>query len=672
MKHILFTYYSRAVHSFFLENVKSLLANSKHTYTEIVICSGIEIPIQIIKELSSYSKVTRVYPDHNSQSAKTSSTLNARIVVNPFLLTAFSYKDSIITIFDSSLFVIKELPEFTGNNIFYKNHRGVLSTKLFTLLNSHARSELLVSNLKDCDFTSGVVDNKFTYLISNAIAFSGSTIYTKSLIFSNPKESDELKENLLLALDFYGVDIESELYDKMLNVRRSLVKKPQVSSKIRKSAEALVGSIKSSIKRLGDKDPIILYKYTSRSRPEQFYRGLTSIINNSRSSNYKILCSFDKDDPTLNQYLEYLSGVEEDKITICTGASKNKIDAINRDLNSYSENWDILVNMSDDMVFTKDGFDIIIKQAFNDNFPTFDGVVHYPDQDAGQKLMTMSILGKKYYQRFNYIYHPDYTSLWCDNEAMDVAIMLGKYKYFSARIFDHIHPAYGHCQTDEQYKHTESFFESDKAVYIKRKANNFKLDLAILIATVESRAPYFEQLTQHLRSQIEKGNHIGRCEVVHICDNKEISVGLKRHRLLQQANSEYVVFIDDDDWVNDEYVTKILDSIRLNRPDSIGFLIHCTFDGKNQCIAKASNVYSDWAENVDGFKYVRTPYHKTPVRRDIALAIGFKDMRYAEDHDYSRRLKESGLIKNEDFINENMYFYRYKTENHNSKYGISR
>jgi hypothetical protein len=328
--------------------------------------------------------------------------------------------------------------------------------------------------------------------------------------------------------------------------------------------------------------------------------------------------------------------------------------------------------MSDDMVFTKNGFDLIIKSDFIQYFPQFDGVMHYPDQDAGEKLMTLSILGRNYYLRFNYIYHPDYTSLWCDNEAMEVSMMLGKYRYSPVRMFDHIHPAYGHCQTDEQYRHTESFYHSDNAVYLQRKQKGFKLKFAILIATIETRKAQFEKLRSFIQSQIVKNSLIGQCEIVHISDNKEISVGLKRQRLLEIANSNYVAFIDDDDWVSDDYLKEIINSIDTNSPDSIGFLVRCTFNGSDPIMAKASNKYDDWAEDVDGYKYVRTPYHKTPIKRDLAVQIGFKDIRYAEDHDYSRRLKAAGLIRKEDYIDAPLYYYSYVHEDHNSKYGIDK
>jgi len=191
--------------------------------------------------------------------------------------------------------------------------------------------------------------------------------------------------------------------------------------------------------------------------------------------------------------------------------------------------------------------------------------------------------------------------------------------------------------------------------------------LSILICTINSRKEKFDLLYQGLLNQI---GSFQMCEILFECDNKEISVGAKRQKLLERAKGKYVVFIDDDDNVSDYYVVNIISKIIDDVPDSIGFEILCDMEGKKET-AIASNRYDDWCENKDGYRYCRTPYHKTPIKREIALQVGYKDLRFAEDYDYSKRLKESGLIKKESFIPIPMYFYNYKFEDPKIKYGIN-
>lgn len=190
------------------------------------------------------------------------------------------------------------------------------------------------------------------------------------------------------------------------------------------------------------------------------------------------------------------------------------------------------------------------------------------------------------------------------------------------------------------------------------------MKLSILIPTIESRKDQFWQLFTHINAQRKNG-----VEVIFESDNKEISIGAKRQSLIEKAKGKYIVFIDDDDWVSDTYVEDILTAIASN-PDAVGFEIECS--GTPGKTASASNKWKDWQEKTGGYDYVRTPYQKTPIRRDIALKIGYKDMRFGEDYDYSKRLKQSGLIKTETYIPKVLYFYRYAYENPKTKYGEQR
>lgn len=211
----------------------------------------------------------------------------------------------------------------------------------------------------------------------------------------------------------------------------------------------------------------ILFKFTTRSRPHLFERGMQTIIQNVVNENYQILVSVDTDDATMTEALKkYEDNV---KVKICYGTSKNKIDAINRDVEK-ADDWHILINMSDDMVFVCRGFDDIIRNSF-DNLKQ---CLHFPDGNTNQ-LITMSILGREFYDRFGYIYNPEYVSLWCDNEQMEVAKLIYAYKYVDMMILNHLHPAFAKADFDNQYKHTESFYGVDAQTFERRKAIKFGL-----------------------------------------------------------------------------------------------------------------------------------------------------------------------------------------------------
>lgn len=188
--------------------------------------------------------------------------------------------------------------------------------------------------------------------------------------------------------------------------------------------------------------------------------------------------------------------------------------------------------------------------------------------------------------------------------------------------------------------------------------------ISILLCTVEARAKLFAALYAHLLKQAE-GKLV---EILVACDNKEISVGKKRDNLLRAATGDYVCYVDDDDWVSDTYVDDILAALATG-PDCVGFLITCTTNGRNPRKAIASMRYKAWGENEDGYAHTRTPYHKTPVKREIAIKVGFPDLRYGEDRVYAAGV--TARVKTEVFINKVLYHYRFRSEPFSQKYGIS-
>jgi hypothetical protein len=226
----------------------------------------------------------------------------------------------------------------------------------------------------------------------------------------------------------------------------------------------------------------ILFKYASRSRNEKFFEGLDNILNNLNDlNNFCILCSLDADDETMNNQqsikiiTEYVKKYPAN-IVIKFGKSKNKIDAINRDVNDFKErfDFDILVNFSDDMQFIVQSFDKTIREKFYIAYPNLDGNIYFNDGFVGDAISTMSIIGRKYYDKFNYIYHPSYHSLWCDNEYTMVAKTEKKIVYFDEKIYIHNHPANIGGFIDTQLMKTESFNEIDRENFNKRLTNNFK------------------------------------------------------------------------------------------------------------------------------------------------------------------------------------------------------
>jgi hypothetical protein len=85
----------------------------------------------------------------------------------------------------------------------------------------------------------------------------------------------------------------------------------------------------------------------------------------------------------------------------------------------------------------------------------------------------LCILGKKYYERFNYIYYPEYKSVWSDNEFMLVGNLLKKQKYFPMVIIKHEHPDWGYGKHDVIHNKNHSDLSFDMNLFKDRQSKNF-------------------------------------------------------------------------------------------------------------------------------------------------------------------------------------------------------
>jgi hypothetical protein len=225
----------------------------------------------------------------------------------------------------------------------------------------------------------------------------------------------------------------------------------------------------------------ILVKFPSRERPEKFILALKKCIDYSLDpSNISYLITLDQNDPRLISYKAFLTNLCNSSVKYIVGNSTSKIHAINRDL-QQTEPWDIIVLMSDDMICQKQGWDTILrdtaqKTGLDQVFYFWDGDLRTKRHNNGKGLNTMIVCGHKYFNRFNYLYHSEYSSLWCDNEWSDVSQLLKKEYRSDIVLFRHVHfsntPG---LIPDALMRKTQAFYTRDQLTYNRRKASNFGL-----------------------------------------------------------------------------------------------------------------------------------------------------------------------------------------------------
>ncbi len=217
----------------------------------------------------------------------------------------------------------------------------------------------------------------------------------------------------------------------------------------------------------------LVIKFPTRGRSNKFLLVLRKYQQLLDDKTTEIIVTCDNSDPEMNQphVKEVISQYKN--VKLCFGDNKTKIEAINNDLEGVD--FDIVLLASDDMTPMVQGFDTIIKERMVEHYPDTDGIVWFNDGYQGKKLNTLCILGKKYYDRFGYIYNPEYVSVWSDNEFMDVGNLLGKQTYFDEVIIKHEHPDWGFGKRDEVHLMNGKYESHDRTIYNRRKLINFGL-----------------------------------------------------------------------------------------------------------------------------------------------------------------------------------------------------
>lgn len=174
--------------------------------------------------------------------------------------------------------------------------------------------------------------------------------------------------------------------------------------------------------------------------------------------------------------------------------------------------------------------------------------------------------------------------------------------------------------------------------------------LSILTCTITKRKHLLENLDKTLLPQLKNMQDV---EILTNIDSGEKSIGQKRNELLQAAKGNYVVFVDDDDLVSNNYVKSILTAISYNSPDCCGIEGEIFLNKNFKKKFMHSLRYKEWYEDENGF--YRPPNHINPIKREIALDIGFENISHGEDKIFSEKILP--FLKTEVYIKCPIYLY---------------
>ena len=225
-----------------------------------------------------------------------------------------------------------------------------------------------------------------------------------------------------------------------------------------------------------------LIKLATRGRLHNFYRTILNIKSTIGDSfGYEIIVSCDEDDLEMNN--DEVKGFVEMQqyVKIFYAPQTDKIGAINRDIEKAKQ-WDVLINFSDDMLWVVKNWGCEIEKDIKECFDgSLDCFLHYNDNFVGDKLPTLNICGKEYYDRFGYIYHPSYHAFSSDAENFFISKMLGKHRYFPKVLFHHVHPSNLRFESDATYRLNDKWGAIDTENYFQRREKLFFVENPVCI-----------------------------------------------------------------------------------------------------------------------------------------------------------------------------------------------
>lgn len=201
--------------------------------------------------------------------------------------------------------------------------------------------------------------------------------------------------------------------------------------------------------------------HPSRGRAYKSLNTTSKWISNA-SSETELIVSIDENDATKDEYMRLYNG------KVIVNNNRSSVEAVNNA--AKVSTGDILIVVSDDTDCPAN-WDRLILSAIEGRkdfvLKVYDGIQKW--------IITMPIIDREYYDRFGYVYHPEYAHLFCDTEFTHVADVTKKVIWRNDIMFRHNHYSIGRSQRDHVSIVADSTAENGAKVYLKRFKENFGL-----------------------------------------------------------------------------------------------------------------------------------------------------------------------------------------------------
>ena len=185
------------------------------------------------------------------------------------------------------------------------------------------------------------------------------------------------------------------------------------------------------------------------------------------------------------------------------------------------------------------------------------------------------------------------------------------------------------------------------------------MKLDVLVLTQQSRLLFLGQIMREVGRQTRNHSDVG---VIIRCFDKELTLGENRNILRAKSSAEYIMFLDDDDWLAPTFFDRVMPL--LDGIDYIGFQVQCYCTHQNW-LKYGQTFHSleygkrpdPWAR--EGNRYYRDIVHINPMRRELAIQADF-DGGFGEDSRWATNLRKLGIVKTQHYIDAVMYHYLWR------------
>lgn len=205
--------------------------------------------------------------------------------------------------------------------------------------------------------------------------------------------------------------------------------------------------------------------HPSRGRPEKSNETVREWRRKAGTIPFEIIVSIDLSDPSRWDYQKYYGVhclIKNENISVVEATNKA----------AKMSDGDILVYLSDDFKCPNNWGQLVLKE--------FEGVteprlIKVDDclQPFHVAVLTIPIMNRALYEKLGYFWHPEYKSMFVDEDLYWTAKKLGALKMCPHLKFPHEHVSIGKAENDETYKRSAANWEQGKAVFARRKAAGF-------------------------------------------------------------------------------------------------------------------------------------------------------------------------------------------------------